>query len=218
MSKVTGGILGRPQGKIGGIVFAAARGRVGKLVTAREKVIPANPRTVLQVAQRSLFARSLAHVRFWGTGLYQVDWNRSVGQLPGFQSLMSIILSANDGAGKFTAPSQVPLGLLHTPDTITLTDPLSDGGIFIEWSMEEGDNGDDADRAVLFCYSEESDAVVLHWIASPAIVRADGQWQIDATMITPAKKYIVGLYFRGQGSTDGMLSKCTFNIHTAQAV
>lgn len=217
MSKVTGGLLGRPAGKIGGIVFAAARGRSGKLVTAREKVIPANPQTVLQVAQRSLFARALAHVRFWGTGLYQVDWNRAVGQLPGFQSMMSTILTANDGSGKFTAPSQVPLGLLHTPDTITVTDPVADGGIMLEWSMEDGDNGDSADVAVIFAYSEESDAPILHWSLGSSVVRADGEFQIDASMISPTKKYIIGLYFQGQGSTDGMLSKCTFNIRTAIA-
>ncbi len=120
MAKVKGGITGRPAGKVASLIFGAARGREGKVVTVRELVAPSNPRTPEQQAQRGKFQSSLAYVQGWGPDVYQSDWNRSVGQLPGFQSMMSILLNNIQGTPeRLTPPDDRQLGSLHFPDSFS---------------------------------------------------------------------------------------------------
>jgi hypothetical protein len=98
MAILEGGIFSNPRGKTGGIVFGAARTRTGKKVTSRLLVPPSNPNTAAQQVQRGKFAEALAIVRLLGSGIYQSDFNRSIGQLPGFQSVTSIFLNALDAS------------------------------------------------------------------------------------------------------------------------
>ena len=110
MARLEGGIFSRPRGKTGGVVFGAARTREGKAVTSRLLVRPSNPRTPAQQLQRRKFDRTLNTVRSWGPGLYQNFFNRTIGQLAGFQSLESILLSAFKNDGSFEAPADTRTG------------------------------------------------------------------------------------------------------------
>ena len=110
MARLEGGIFSRPRGKTGGIVFGAARTREGKAVTSRLLVRPSNPRTPAQQLQRRKFDRTLNTVRSWGPGLYQDYFNRTIGQLAGFQSLESILLGAFKNDGSFEAPADTRTG------------------------------------------------------------------------------------------------------------
>lgn len=207
MSVLEGGIFSRPRGKTGGLVFGAARTRTGKLVTSRLLVPPSNPNTASQQVQRGKFQESLAIVRNLGTDIYQEDWNRAISQLPGFQSMMSIFLDAQDASKVLSAPPTVNLGTLHYPATgPTLTDA---GGqvVQLDWTAELGDNGTAADVAVALAIDVNPAAtpqarVVVSYASD---VRSDMTTQVD---VGAAGTYLVALYFRGAGTADGLLSLC----------
>jgi len=132
MSVISGGIFSKPRGKTGGIVFGAARTRQGKLATARELVKPSNPNTSLQQTQRSKFKSALDLVKRIGSTIYRTDWNRSVGQLPGFQSMLSIFLNQMDASKDLILTHDVNLGTLSKPDNLAFASP-SAGQIKVSW-------------------------------------------------------------------------------------
>lgn len=141
MSKLEGGIFSRPRGQTGGLVFGAARTRLGKAVTSRLKVIPSNPRTAGQVSQRNRFTQALDIVRAAAPSWYNAFMNRAVSQLPGFQSMMSVYTKAVQSDDTINPISDIPVGTLHFPDTFTATYNSSTGEVKANWSMETGSNG-----------------------------------------------------------------------------
>jgi hypothetical protein len=215
MAKQTGGIMGRPSGKVGGVVFGAARSRAGKVVTAREKVSPSNPNTVAQQAQRSIFSRALDIVKRIGPSIYQDDWNRAVSQLPGFQSIMSLVM-ANNTAGVFSAPADVSLGTLHAPDTINFTTGSSEFEIKATWSTEAGANGTAADELVFFLYpaSEDTDLTLTD---TTSVTRADGAGGLTFDTTVASEDFVCCVYLRGAGTADGLISLATFKVATSHA-
>lgn len=135
MSRLEGGIFSRPRGKTGGVVFGAARTREGKLVTSRLLVVPSNPQTAAQVAQRGKFTAALQLTRGAGTGYYQVDFNRAVAQLPGFQSMMSILMNAMDEDAEFAAaPADTNLGTLAEVASAGAAAGSSSGEVDVSWT------------------------------------------------------------------------------------
>lgn len=153
MSKFTGGIFSKSRGKLSGIVFSAARAREGKVMTAREFVIPANPQTTPQQSNRMLFDYIQKLVRAFGPAIYRPIFNRGVQDLPGYQTLLSLFRRAYTefSATVWQASSQNPdtlLGQLHFPDSVTVQ-PLSGNDLQVDWSTELGDNGQDADQVYI---------------------------------------------------------------------
>lgn len=210
MARVTGGVTGRPSGKIAGVIFGAARSRTGKVVTAREKVSPSNPNTTGQQSQRRKFFDALEIVKELGPSLYQDDWNRAVGQLPGFQALMSIMLNNLDGSGTLAAPSTVPLGDLHYPDTVYWLEDPQAGEIDLVITPETGANGTSSDEMVVFIIaaarpvSGKRHVVVSNGAATRATEA------VTFTGLTPGTVYICGFYMRGASTAAGLLSQCTW--------
>jgi hypothetical protein len=208
MARIRGGITGRPSGTVANIVFGAARTREGKVVTARERVTPSNPRTTEQTEQRNAFSASLARVKRWGPSFYQEDWNRAIGQLPGFQSLMSLLLSNVDkAAGLFTQPAVVPLGDIPLPTGITIEKGLGDT-IQVSWSDTPPPGGLVANEVVYFAYPRLLEAVD-SYIPTPERIPYDG---IPGTLggLEPDGEYIVGLYVVGKAAQEGKLSQVYF--------
>ncbi len=215
MAIIEGGILGRVRGSVGGVKFSSARGRIGKLNTAMEKVIPANPNTPAQQTQRGYFKRALIIDKGWGPDLYKIDWNRSVGQLPGFQSIMNILLINVDESGNFNTPSDVPLGDLHIPDTVTVEDGMSPGSIKVTWSTEAGDNGTAADKALMFLHAKIADSTKQFAKDLTSAVRSEGVTGISIGGLDQLDDYQVGFYLVGQGDAEGTLANCKWSEHTA---
>jgi hypothetical protein len=211
MAKVTGGILGRASGKVSGIVFGGARGRTGKVVTAREKVIPANPNTASQQAQRSNFQAALAIVRGFGPDVYQDCYNRAIGQLPGFQSLMSVVLNNRNEDGTFKAPPATPLGTLHYPTTLTITSDAVAGQVDVIWSVELGDNGTDADEAYIICWAADHSSEPQYIASVAQAQRSGGAAGVSFEDLDEGETYIVGLLFVGAGTALGLLSQVKYD-------
>lgn len=196
MANIDGGVTGRPSGKLANIVFGAARTREGKQVTARELVKPSNPNTAAQQDQRSKFSEALQIVKGIGPSIYQDDWNRSVGQLPGFQSLQSIMLNNLDNSNVLGVPSDVPLGNLHFPDSFSTAQGSGAGEIDLTWSTNNPGAAAGVDPAVVIAIPQDEgprdndNAAVI----DTSKVRADGA--VTVTSQASATDHTIALYFR----------------------
>lgn len=196
MANIDGGVTGRPSGKLANIVFGAARTREGKQVTARELVKPSNPQTTAQQNQRSSFSSALDIVKAIGPSIYQEDWNRAVGQLPGFQSLQSIFLNNLDGNQLLTPPPDTPLGNLHFPDTWSADPGASNGEIDFTWSTETPGAATGQDTAVVFGMCADP---MVRDNTDPAYTlttaqRTDGA--VSLPVVNEGQTNVVALYFR----------------------
>lgn len=215
MAKIPGGITSRPSGKLGNIIFGAARTPAGKVATAREAVDPSNPNTAAQQSQRSKFSQAVNIVQGVGPSVYQEDWNRAVGQLPGFQSWQSMLLNNIDQNDDLQPPDVRPLGNLHFPDSFSASSSDTSGSIDVSWSGELGDNGTDADDSVLLAIEQAQPASRERDVVT--IVPGQQRSAQSATINTnqPGNVYVIGLYFRGAGNAEGLLSPADFTTATA---
>ena len=215
MAKVKGGITGRPAGKVASLIFGAARSREGKVVTVRELVAPSNPRTPEQQAQRNKFTNALNYTQGVGPDIYQSDWNRSVGQLPGFQSWMSFLTNNITESLVLEPPSDRQLGNLHHPDTWSASIAVDGTAIDVTWSDETGPNGTTSDEAVIIVLKADQGKES----GGPAVVnttatRPNGAMEVPTDWDARAAGAIVCLYFRGQSAAAGMLSLASWKFAT----
>jgi len=215
MAKIPGGIFGRPSGSVSNIVFGAARDRTGKVATSRAKVTPTNPNTAGQQLQRGKFGDALQIVRDLGPAVYEDDFDRAIGQLPGFQSLMSILTKCIDASYHLTAPPDTPLGPLHSPNTFAVATGAGSKQIAVTWSTELGADGTAADKVDYLLAQVARDADGNHptGYALDGAARSTGALTITA----PAGnvEYLVGIWFRGQGTAAGLLSRVEWRLVTS---
>lgn len=205
MSRFNGGIYSRPRGKTAGIVWGAARTREGKVATSRELVPPSNPNTTAQQTQRTKFAQALFIVRALASAVYQVDWNRAIGQLPGFQSMQSIFLNALDSAGLITAPANTNLGTLDVPSGLTVTTGTS-GNIDLAWSDSTAGNGTLSDLVKAFAIpaplASRPDSADI--VSELTAVISGGSYTFNG--LSSGVDYIVCVWRKGVGNAAGLLS------------
>jgi hypothetical protein len=206
MAVVKGGLHGRPRGAVAGIVYGAARSRQGKVVTAREYVVPGPTEDADVLAQRSVFASILYAVRYLAAACWQVDFNRAIGQLPGFHSIMSILLGSCPYSDKLLVPpADTPLGNLYTPVFSPVPHGSVAGSITITWTTGLGINGTDLDRLVVILVEKEQTAGNIRGANYKGEVadRTDGT--VDIATGASGTDWVVGCYFRGAGTAEGLL-------------
>jgi hypothetical protein len=218
MAIIVGGLHGRPSGNVSGVVYGAARTRTGKAVTARELVYPSNPQTPGQMLQRHIFLESLDATRNLAAGLWQDDFNRAIGQLPGFHSMMSIILNNTDALEVLGAPADTPLGNLHFPDTFAVATGAGAAGSFTcTWTNELGGNGTAADIVKAFAIAVDAGVAYDRF----AIDCVDTEVRVNLTEVmqtgVAATDMIVGAYVQGAGAAVGLLSPCHWFTVTTHA-
>lgn len=150
MAKFSGNIFNRARGSIGGNTFSQARYRKGKLQTGRQRVTPANPKTPAQESQRDILAACLAIVRNAGQIIYRNQWNNQISKLPGYQSLMSVLMHMSSTTTEEVDVSgfypTIQSGELHFPNTIVFNPSAVDNTVEINWSTELGTNGKSTDQ------------------------------------------------------------------------
>jgi hypothetical protein len=205
MSILTGGIFSKPRGKMGGIVFGSARTRQGKLVTSRLLVSPSNPNTTAQQTQRTKFSSALDIVRRLGASIYQNDFNRSIGQLPGFQAMESIFLKQLASNGDLSLITPVNLGTLEPLGSLVVTKSSS---TFIEVSYDDFalGNGTDADivKVLVIAKTSANRLTPLAVTKSVSGVRSDGLISVE---VAPSGQiFEVYVYVVGAGTASGLLS------------
>lgn len=216
MARIAGGIFSAPRGTTSGIVFGAARTRDGKVTTSRAWNKPANPRTGAQQLQRGKFLDCLQVVRDFGPSIYQGDWDRAIGQLPGFQSMMSILLHALNDSFEFAAPPDTPLGPLHFPATWGITTAGGAGQLTATWSTELGPDGTASDQLQLIGCLAARDADGLHpvFFALDTAVRSAGTIAISTGQ--DSLLCLIGGWFQGAGTAAGRLSRTEWRLQTSQ--
>lgn len=215
MSKIRGGIFGDPSGTTNNVVFGRGRDRQGKVATARKYVVPTNPNTAAQQIQRGKFSDALQVVRDFGPSFYQSDWDRSVQQLPGFQSLMSIICNNMDSSDTFTSPPNTPLGTLHFPTTFTVVGGTSAGEVDVDWTAELGSDGTTADVVKLFTVRGVPDASGNHVVADHSTGLSRATTTKTITGLTTSVDYVTVFYLQGAGTAVGSLSRAVWSDVTA---
>lgn len=200
MSKLLGGLFSRPSGKASGLVFGSGRTSRGKQVTAREYVIPTDPKTNAQQEQRGKMPFSTAIIQAIGRSIYQFDWNRAINNLPGFQSLSSLFMrNIAHTSGELSTPGETSLGARHFPDTFSAEDDTTD--IDVSWSTENGDVGADDDIAVVVAVATdpESESVEREVIVDTSTTRTDGGVTLTGAGTAPGDMQVM-LYFKAAGS------------------
>jgi hypothetical protein len=205
MSRVTGGIYSRPSGKTAGIVWGAARTRTGKVATARQLVPPSNPNTPAQRTQRNKFREALFIVRSLGSIIYAIAWNRSIGQLPGFQSMLSVMLNSLSSNFTLAPPVSINLGTLHLPTTMS-TAFGTPNGVKVNWSTENGSNGTPSDLAQILVIgdSDSTRRVPGSIVSSTTAIRSTGTANIGG--LDSGSGYVIIVYFKGTGTSTGLFS------------
>jgi len=218
MAIIRGGLHGRPSGNVAGVVYGAARTRQGKAVTARELVFPSNPQTPAQVLQRQIFFASMHGVRSVGPDMYQDDWNRSVGQLPGFQSLISILMMNTDASNELSAPDPTPLGNLHFPDTFTIvTGAGAAGSIQLDWTGELGDNGTNNDVLRGACWRVAVTASGKRGGLYIPFAKVRSDLSVNPVVGSPSIDMVVVVWFEGAGVAEDLLSQAKWYEVTTHA-
>ncbi|MBA7706065.1 hypothetical protein ES703_114910 [subsurface metagenome] len=180
--------------------------------------IPSDPKTAAQVIQRRKFAGCLYAIRHIGATLWQADFNRAIGQLPGFQSMMSIAILNTDDAFVMTAPPDTPLGNLHYGGSMAVVVGVGVAGdIDLSWTAELGLNGTDADVVEVFGFgADEIGAGTRRGVDFAATAT-----RVDALLVVPTgtagQDWIIGIYFQGAGVAEGLLSECHWFAVTSMA-
>ena len=215
---VRGGLHGRASGNVAGVVYGAARTRTGKVVTARELVFPSNPQTAAQVLQRNIFKETLDATRKLGSSLWQGDFNRAIGQLPGFHSMMSIILNMTNASEEVVAGATTPLGNLHWPGTLTVATGAGAGGsVTVTYTAEVGINGTVNDVVKSFAIRKDATAGQIRYAKDMAITGLRSALSFEPQTSLAGDDFVIGVYIQGAGSAVGNLSQCRYFDVTSHA-
>lgn len=210
MARLEGGIFSRPRGKTGGLVFGAARTRIGKVATSRLLVVPTNPRTPAQVTQRNKFSEALAITRLIGPVEYQNFWNRAIGQLPGFQSLESVYLNSLSATSVIGTIPPVNLGALQTPTILSVLPIAPSGSVEVTFSTNLGLNGTTDDLIHVYGVATNPAATPLDRVVvvNSTTIRDTGTVTLNGFI--SGSNVSVLIFAEGQGSALGLLSPTDF--------
>lgn len=218
MAIIRGGLHGRASGNVNGIIYGAARTRFGKVVTAREFVIPSDPKTAGQIIQRRKFAGNLLAVRNLGATLWAGDFNRSIGQLPGFQSMMSILLTNTDNSFDLTPPPDTPLGNLTEPLTLTVQTGIGVAGdVDLAWTGGLGLNGTAADVIEVFGIEKAEFASGKRFALNFAATGVRSDTALVVPTGSSGGEWVFGVYMQGAGVAEGLLSFVSWFAVTSKA-
>lgn len=213
MSRLTGGIFSKPSGQTAGVVFGQARTRQGKVVTARQLVIPSNPNTAPQQTQRSKFSSTKDIVRSSTSAFYQNPFNRSVAQLPGFQSLMSIFLNAMEQDFELSAPPQTNLGSLDAPQSLSAVALNGVTSIQINFSSLtplKGSAGDTIHAIVIPKSQLGRDNYQPAFVSTAVVTRSALTLSILTGALVTGDVWLVGVFAKGVAPYLGIYSPCTW--------
>jgi len=148
MAKVPSGILGHFSGKVGNVVGATWKG----IRYVREFVVPANPNTDLQKAERGLFA-DLVHLAKALLGpVLQVFWDPFLRSNSGWAEFIGVNRDLYTDTDDYST-CQIARGTLE--GAVISSALYATTAVIIEWDGTVLGNGSADDVACLFVYDEE---------------------------------------------------------------
>ena len=221
MSRLTGGLFSSPSGTTAGVTFGKARTREGKVTTAREYTVPSNPNSAGQQTQRSKFSSAKDIVRYSTAGWYQEAFNRAVSQLPGFQSMMSIIINALSDAFLMSAPPQTNLGSLDSPQSLGYEAINGSTEITVDFSSViplKGNAADEIFAIAIPATSAKRGTLSPAFVSLAAVTRNTAPAVITVPALVTNDVYIIGIFAVGVTTNVGVKSPCTWTSKTVTAV
>lgn len=194
MAKLFGGITGRPSGKVGNVIYGAARTRRGKSATARATFSPSNPNTPAQQDQRNRM-RTLSQVASrWNPTRGRSQWNVIEGNLPVYQSILRLLFQASDAQGNLSTPRPVSLGPTPGLRDLQVTSGGGRGVLLLTWTAHSGDGALLTD-VVQFFYTpietRERTLVQSGYIGT-GVTRGDDEATVST--LAPGAEFLVGLW------------------------
>jgi hypothetical protein len=207
MARLTGGMWGRPRGKVGQVVYSLALGRHGLEGTVREyNPNPYNPNTAGQKANRKKFGACTNLITLLQASIYSPHWNYRVGGLSGFQSLMSYLWDNISLVG--VPPADVPtlddaadwlqisLGAAYTP--VFTWAALGAGLIQVEWTVDNAPiNSDDDDTIWAFVARKTFSGLfppATGYLIAGTSARSDGAVGYEFNVGQESEDYLAGAY------------------------
>jgi hypothetical protein len=147
MAKVSAGILGPFSGKVGSVVGASWKGTR----YVRQYVIPANPDTDAQKAERGLFADLVALASALLGGVLQVFWDPFLRNNSGWAHFIGVNRKLYTTPDDYS-PVQIARGTLE--GTVIAAAVYTSPNVAISWSGTVLGNGAAGDAACVFIYDE----------------------------------------------------------------
>lgn len=147
MAKIPSGILGKISGKVGNVVGASWKG----IAYIRAYVIPANPDTEQQKAQRALFSDLVALAHAALGGIIQVFWDPFLRGISGWSHFIGV------NRALYTTPddySAVKLASGTLEGAVISTAIYTTPNLGVVWSKTVLGNGSLTDAACVFIYDE----------------------------------------------------------------
>lgn len=147
MAKVTSGILGIVKGKCSGVVFATWKGKN----YARALVIPANPQSDLQMAQRGLMGAIVYFCKQILTTIIQPYWDPMSTTLSGWNLIVKKNLDSMSNDTDW-ANLKISDGSLEGATITSAVYNPATGGLSIEWDSSIKANGKATDQVLAIVY------------------------------------------------------------------
>lgn len=192
---ITSGILGGFSGKVGPVVGGNWKG----IDFMRSYVIPANPNSVDQQAQRSKFSVAIDLARQVLGDLIQPYWDQYQTGKSGFNAVVSEFLSTLDGTNKLTVATKLMKGTLVGVNSFTSTYATSDGAVDLVWTNNAGTgNALGTDLAIIIAYDKVNSKLYAFATANP---RSAANATVEMPSGLTATNVIIFLAFsQGTGS------------------
>ena len=195
MGKIYNGILGGFSGKVGPVVGAAWKG----IQYMRAYVVPANPNSSGQQAQRAKMSAMVAMGRKVLSTLLNIYWDPFVSGMSGFNKFISVNISTLNGSNHLVAASKLSVGTLEGVDTSGATYNTGDGETVITWDETVTGNGALTDSVGLVVYDAVDDNFQ---VFTPAVTRDDESITVTATTgLTPTSVFAYLFFYRGTSET-----------------
>jgi hypothetical protein len=158
MAKLRSGILGQMRGKVAGVVG----GQWKNVSYIREYVLPANPNTALQQAQRSKMADVVAFAKPLVGPIFNAYTDRFLKGMSGFNYFIKQNIAEFDGSPTY-ANIVITEGKLSPIITTSAVYVSGSGQMQVTWSTNYGNNGEATDQ----CYGAAYHVPTGVWYAAP---------------------------------------------------
>lgn len=196
MARVLQGFLGPFTGKVGGAVGGIWKG----INYIKGYVIPANPNTVLQQAQRTKFrnVQQLAQ-SLLGTLILQL-WNPFAVKMSGYNYFIQQFINSASSSGLALATSVVSKGGLEPASILTATYATATGDVVVTFDGTPQGNGLGSDSVGLLVLDKTTNDVLFYSIDKS--IREDGTLteSLDSGLTATNLMFYI-FCSRGTGST-----------------
>lgn len=163
MAKIPSGILGRISGRVGNVVGASWKG----IAYIRQYVIPANPNTAGQQAERALFATLVSMAKTLLGSVLQVYWDPFLRSTSGWAHFIGLNRKLYTTPGDYST-IHIAEGILE--GSTIATAQYVGSGVAIAWDSSIKGNGTATDPVILYVY----DAANKVGFVEDSDTRADG--------------------------------------------